>query len=386
MQKPSGQQQQTGGSLFGGSTAQSQPQQTGSLFGGALGQQNQSLNQTQNQQQAGGLFGGLGQQQQKPATPSLFGSTTNQPKPSPSLFGSSFQQPQQQQQQQPSLFSSMAPQNPPSNLFGGNLTLGSHSVGPPNTLSSSTVPGVKIDISNVRGTTRFADLHQDIQSDIEQIDKFIQEQTSFCSKVTESLASHGVSVASIPPDVTFLENRVAVVEMAIDNDSTSIDRLKAICRKDADDALLSIRAIENLKLPQQFHYAGMTGLNTAARAPPKSSTAGLTTSADDAIGTPVDLVAYFSTRSDGLNRTLDEYCNQMKEIEAHLRTVEAGTMQRMEELMARGTGGPRGAGGDEKRDLMDALKAMDGAILGVARKVGDVKEKVVERTVGAVGR
>lgn len=53
------QQNQTGGGLFGSSTAQqSQPQQGGGLFG-SLGQ-NQT--QTQNQQPQNSLFGGLNNQ------------------------------------------------------------------------------------------------------------------------------------------------------------------------------------------------------------------------------------------------------------------------------------------------------------------------------------
>lgn len=380
LQKPA--QQQTGG-LFGNSTTQSQPQQSSSLFGGALGQPNQNQSQ-----QSGGLFGNLGQQQ-KPATPSLFGSTATQPKPSPSLFGSSLQQPQQPQQQpqqqQPSLFGSMAQQNPQPNPFGGSLTLG-QSTSQPQAFSgsTSTVPGVKIDVSNIRGTTRFSDLHESLQSQIEDIDKFIQQQINFCTQCSGMLPKHSASVTSIPPDVEFLEGRVATVELAIDNDITTVGRLKDICRKDADDASLSFRAIENLKLPQQFHYAGMTGLGSTPSAPPRSS-AILSGANDDSSGKPVDLVGYFSKRADGLGDTLDEYGRQIREIEAHLRTVEAGAMQRTEELMM-ARGGDAVSGRDQQRELVGALKAIEGAILQVAGKVGSVREMVVEETVGAGGR
>ncbi|OCL09773.1 hypothetical protein AOQ84DRAFT_290588 [Glonium stellatum] len=377
LQKPA--QQQTG-SLFGGSTTQSQPQQSSSLFGGTLGQQNQNQSQ-----QSGGLFGNLGQQQ-KPATPSLFGSTTTQPKPSP-LFGSSLQQPQQQQQQQqqPSLFSSMAQQNSQPNPFGGSLTLGQSNNQPQAfSGSTSTVPGVKIDVSNIRGTTRFSDLHESLQSQIEEIDKFIQQQINFCTQCSGILPNHSASVASIPPDVEFLEGRVATVELAIDNDTATVENLKKICRKDADDASLSFRAIENLKLPQQFHYAGMTGLSSAPSAPAGSST-NFSGTDDDSSSKPVDLVGYFSKRADGLGGTLDEYGNQIREIEAHLRTVEAGAMQRTEELMI-ARGGDTGSGRDQQRELVGALKAIEGAILQVAGKVGSVREMVVEETVGTRGR
>lgn len=111
-----GTQQQTGGSLFGGTNTGS------SLFG-------QNNQQQQNQQQGtGSIFGGQ-QQQQKPglfggglgsttttgtSTFGGFGTQNNQTGTS-SLFGSTQNQQQQQQQQKPSLFGG-------SSLFGSSTT------------------------------------------------------------------------------------------------------------------------------------------------------------------------------------------------------------------------------------------------------------------------
>jgi nuclear pore complex protein Nup98-Nup96 len=117
-----GQQNTSTSTPFGGATATSSPfgggqqQQTGgSAFGGGFGQQNQ---QNQGQTQNKGLFGGFGQnnQQQQSSTPSLFGGgaasgTTG----GSSLFG------QNNQQQTPgsSLFGGANQQSGTGSLFGG---------------------------------------------------------------------------------------------------------------------------------------------------------------------------------------------------------------------------------------------------------------------------
>lgn len=111
----------TGTSLFGAPQNTQTNTTGGGLFGGGFGNQNQNQNQTQ-QNTAGGLFGlgnnnqpkpslfGTTQPQQQPLGGSLFGNTGSQSQGG--LFGSTNQQPQQQQQQ---------PQN---SLFGANSLFG----------------------------------------------------------------------------------------------------------------------------------------------------------------------------------------------------------------------------------------------------------------------
>ena len=52
--------------------------------------------------------------------------------------------------------------------LAGSLTLGQGSAS-----QNNTQPGVKIDLSNLRPTTRFSDLHDDLKKQIETIDSFI---------------------------------------------------------------------------------------------------------------------------------------------------------------------------------------------------------------------
>lgn len=224
-----------------------------------------------------------------------------------------------------------------------------------------------------------------------EMDDYIQKEIERATKVRAAMPAQGERVSYLPSDVDFLQGRLDAVELALDNDSAAIARLKELIKHDVDDARLSFRAIENLKLPTQFHYAaggmgGPTGAGGAAGAGAAAFDGNAAT--DDTA--PVDLVSYFDRKSDALAKTLTTYQRQITEIEAHLRTVEAGAMQRLEHLVARrnqviaagnGEGGDAD-GGRGRRELIDTLNAIESAILGVAGRVGEAREKVIEATLG----
>ncbi|KAF1846757.1 uncharacterized protein K460DRAFT_356389 [Cucurbitaria berberidis CBS 394.84] len=363
-------QQPQSGSLFGAQAQPTQPQ-SGGLFGGALGGNTQ--NQAQNTTQSGGLLGGQ-------AKPSLFGSSTQQTTTTPSLFGNanpqqsqatpslfgSMQQPQPQPQQQNTLFGGMNTQNRPAAL--GGSTLGASQLG------ASAQP-VQMTLDSIRGTTRFNDLHPELQTLIQQFDEGIQRKISYCNQIRETLPSTEKDIATIAPDVAYIGSFLSTVEAGLDNDSANIARLKGLVKKDAEDATLSFRAIENQRLPAQFHYRNSANLTASSAKTPA------TTALDEDDPTkPVDLMGYFNRRTDELGSTLDVYQRQIREIEAHLRTMEAGTLEKAQQLTG-SRSGPR----DQRRELVEALKAIEGAILDSAKKVGQVRDEVTKQTLGNVG-
>jgi nucleoporin p58/p45 len=385
-----------GGGLFGGALGApaSQPSSTPSLFGGANAASNtqqsaapttslfgaaQPAQQQQQQQQTPSLFGSAqpAQQQQQP---SLFGSAQpaqQQQQQTNSLFGAKPAQPQQQQQQQTnSLFGSTTQQaQPQQSLFGG---MGSQNRPP--TLGASTLGGaaaqpVQTTLESMRGTTRFNELHPDLQNMIQQFDEGIQRKIGYCNQIRETLPNSEAEVATIAPDVAYVESFLATVEVGLDNDSANIARLRDLVKKDAEDATLSFRAIENQRLPAQFHYRNSANLTaSSAKAPPSN---GLD---EDDPTKPVDLMSYFNRRTGELDRTLDVYQRQIREIEGHLRTMEAGTLEKAQQLT-----GSRSAPRDQRRELVEALKAIEGAILDSAKKVGQVRDEVTKQTMGNVG-
>ncbi|KAJ4983018.1 nucleoporin NUP49/NSP49 [Stagonosporopsis vannaccii] len=359
------------GGLFGSSTAQSSAPASGGLFGGALGASTQPAAAP-----SGGLFGGAQQ-----AKPSLFGASTQQTSTAPSLFGNTNTQ-QNQTTSTPSLFGSTQQAQPQQSntLFGGTMN-------PPQragTLGGSTLGGgqmggstqaVNIGLENIRGTTRFNDLAPEIQQQIQAFDEGIQRKIGYCSQIRETLPNSEAEVATIAPDVAYIEEYLSTVEAGIDNDSANIAYLRELVKKDAADATLSFRAIENQRLPAQFHYRNGTNLTASSAKPP--ATAALD---EDDPTKPVDLMGYFNRRTGELGRTLDVYQRQIREIEGHLRTMEAGTLEKAQQLT-----GSRSAPRDQRRELVEALKAIEGAILDSAKKVGQVRDEVTKQTLGNVG-
>jgi hypothetical protein len=362
MNKPATPAPATGG-LFGASTAQSSsPAPSGGLFGGALGASTQ-------QPATSSLFGNANAQQSQPAaTPSLFGSTQQaqpaQPAQTNSLFGSTQQA---QPAQTNSLFGGAMNPPPRPGTLGGS-TLGGGQMG-------ASTQAVNIGLDTIRGTTRFNDLAPELQQQIQAFDEGIQRKIGFCNQIRETLPNNEAEVATIAPDVAYVEDFLSTVEVGIDNDSANIAYLRDLVKKDAADATLSFRAIENQRLPAQFHYRNGTNLTASSAKPP--ATAALD---DDDPTKPVDLMGYFNRRTGDLGHTLEIYQRQIREIEGHLRTMEAGTLEKAQQLT-----GSRSAPRDQRRELVEALKAIEGAILGSAKRVGQVRDEVTKQTLGNVG-
>ncbi|CAI6342084.1 unnamed protein product [Periconia digitata] len=366
-----------GGGLFGSSTAQTQPQQTGSLFGGALGAGANTQAQTQPSQSGGlfggsqapkaALFGGAASTAQQSNAPLFGNSNTQQNQASTqSLFGSNPQQQQQQQQQPPtnSMFPNLQSQNKPLGSLGGTG------------LSMSTNQAVQIQAADsIKGTTRFNDLSPEFQQQIVQIEEMIQKRINNAHTTRGTLPQHIDQVTTISPDVQYVEKLLSTVELGLDNDSANIHHVKTQVKKDAEDAALSFRAIENQALPPQFRYGNASNLTAStSKITPSNSLD------DDDPTKPVDLLRYFDRRTENLSSTLDLYQRQIREIETHLRTMEAGTLEKAQQLT-----GSRSSSHDQRKQLVEALKAIEGAILQSASKVGKVRDGVNKQIIGDAG-
>ncbi|KAH0349237.1 hypothetical protein KCU81_g3017, partial [Aureobasidium melanogenum] len=376
------QPQQSGG-LFGASTATSQPQQSTGLFGAApaaaqpakptlslFGNNTATTSNTQ-PQQSGGLFGAATNNNNTTNTGGMFGSTQQnsaQTQNKPSLFGAP--------NATPSLFGGSTAQ-PATNNFGssllnplGNSTArpmaGSLTMGQGNT-QPTTQPGVKIDMSNLRPTTRFSDLHDDLKKQIEQIDAFIRQQESFATQCESMIGRHATDVESIKPDVDLIQNKIETVELALENDGAAIENAKELVQRDAGDLIRVARMAENLQLPQQYHYGRSSRPSTT----------------DDEYDT--DLVGYFSKQAEVMQKTLDTYTSHLAEIEAHLRVVEGSTVQQAHQLAAQRAGGRAGNSADNVRELAETLRGFESGILGAAGLVGSCREGVNELILGKIG-
>ncbi|KAG2162378.1 hypothetical protein JADG_002117 [Aureobasidium aubasidani] len=399
----SSQPQQSGG-LFGASTATSQPQQSGGLFGNTSAapaakptlslfgntQSSTSTSQPQ-QQQSGGLFGGATANNNNTSTTGgLFGgaAANNTSSNTGGMFGSSTQNQAQPQNNNAGLFG--APKPAPPGLFGsstaqqsnnnfgssllnplGGSTVrplaGSLTMGQGNTAQSSTQPGVKIDLSNLRPTTRFSDLHDDLKKQIEFIETSIRKQENYATQCEAMIVGHAANLESIKPDVDLIQNKIETVELALENDGAAIANAKELVQRDAGDLIRVARMAENLQLPQQYHYG-------------RSSRPATTDDEYD-----IDLVGYFGKQAEVMQKTLDTYTSHLAEIEAHLRVVEGSTVQQAHQLAAQRTGGRAGNSSDNVRELAETLRGFESGILGAAGLVGSCREGVNELILGKIG-
>ncbi|MCJ1265097.1 hypothetical protein MMC22_004972 [Lobaria immixta] len=334
--------QQQGGSLFGGSgIQQAQPRQTGGLFSSMGQNQSQGQNQDQNTQSSN-TFGGSNQ----------IGATSLFQKPPPQ------NQTQTQQAQQPSIFST---------------SIGQYSQ------QQQTVPGVRISINELRPTTRFTDLHEELQKLIENVDNFILRQIGFYEEC-DAVMGEVERFSSIPSDVEYCTKTLETMQDALENDAEAIAHAKALVRTDVANAQLSFRIIQNLKMPQQYQTTGLW------RGPDLSQAAAPTLSDDDRLGPNSNLISYFSQEAENMSKTLESYKRSIAEVESYLKGVEVNTVHQMQQMaFTQGQDGRPKSAEDQVRELAAVLREFENGILGVAGKVGGTRGKLQEVMLGNFG-
>jgi nucleoporin p58/p45 len=136
---------------------------------------------------------------------------------------------------------------------------------------------------------------------------------------------------------------------------------------------LSFRAIDNLKLPPQYHNSGHW--------PPKGP-GGNSQAQGTGAGDSKNIVGYISETSDELAEQLVKYQKNVTDIELHLRGVEASTAQQIHSYIAR-RNGSSAAQMDELQELVESLQDFERGILHVAGKVGSTREGVQSLQLGA---
>ncbi|KAL8938016.1 MAG: hypothetical protein Q9216_004125 [Gyalolechia sp. 2 TL-2023] len=355
------------GLLFGGSSMTSQQKPGGGLFGAQ--QTNQpatnlfgSANaQSQPQQQQGGLFASLGQNQnqQKPQIGGLFGGALGKDQNASTFAPTQMQAQGQQPNQQPSIFATSIGQF---------------------TQRQQPVPGVRVTTSELRPTTRFTDLHEHLQTFIENIDDFIQQQMKFQQECIALNPTIEEDCKSMPTDVDFCTKALDTMQNALENDAGAIFQAKSLTKDDVSNAKLCFSAVENMALPQQYQANNLWALPSVSR---DSAPSLLDDDDTRGLDTNASLVALFSNQSDAMSKSLDDYRRNVADIESYLKGIEAGTLQQMQQLFfTRGRDGSDKNAEDQIRELAAVLKEFDNGILNVAGKVGGVRENMQEVILG----
>lgn len=292
-----------------------------------------------------------------------------------------------QQQQQP--------QKPTLSLFGQPAPAQTTQPLQQSTATSTVIPGVKVDVSNLLPTTKFESCADEIRSQIEAIDKHILNQMKMCHEVGDLLPTIEKQGATIPNDVEFVQGKLETMQHALENDASDIDGLRSLVTRDAAEAQVAFRAIDTLKLPLQYQSTGGGWWSVQDQQIPERSmrssrknTLALPDGVEgdastDVNGVPVNLVDYFSHRSKEMKGVLTRYTGNLKEIEDHLHGVEATLNRQISDFVSsKSREGAAGTPRSTINELSGVLSDVEAGIMGVATRLSNVSEQVQDLSIG----
>ena len=390
----------TGGGLFGSTAQHPQQQQGGSLFGNTQAKPGGLFGATTTGTNSGGggLFGSTNNNTQNTntGTSSLFGGTTavNSTAGTSSLFGrpnANATQPAQQ-----SVFGLSASQptyNQPSLLGASQYRAGNRTTSFPGHLSmgqssapQQPAPGTtKYNYDRLHPTIRFSECVDQVQADLEKIDKMIQMQEKYCRDIEGFVPKHGDSVESLGRDVEYIREKVEAAEQSLSVDAQGVQDQQRVLAGDQKDFDRCQRVVDMLRYPQQYHYTGLQYGQQYGKS--WNTTARTTQSTTDAEKKDMDITNnYFVPMASTLKQTLDTYAANLGEIEAHMRVIEQSAVGQAQQLAARRAGVQGQKGSDDMvRELAETLRGFEQSILGAAGLVGQCREGVNEVVLGQSG-
>ena len=265
------------------------------------------------------------------------------------------------------------------------------------TATGSVVPGVKVDLSNLLPTTKFESCADEIRSEIEKFDTYILNQIKMCNEVANLLPNIENEAALVPHDVDFVQGKLDTMQHALENDAADIEQLRNLVTRDAAEAQVAFRAIDTLTLPMQYQSVaggGWWNQSLTDRQSLRSTRKNTLALPDDVEsdsstaatvnGVPVNLVDYFSQRSDEMGTVLDRYKGNLKEIEDHLHGVEVTLNRQINDFVSsRNRDGPEaGMSNSTLNGLAAVLGDVETGIMGVANRLGGVTEQAQEVILG----
>lgn len=249
------------------------------------------------------------------------------------------------------------------------------------------IPGVRIDLSNLRNTTRFNDLQEDLQKEIATIDAHIQSCMAQKDQVDAFLPQHEAQLEEIPGDVRFVSRKYAAVDSALGADLQAIKTMRDQVKADAEEAKLSFNAVNNLLLPSQYHvspgFFGSSSRQTQQQQQQQQQQqhqqqGGSNGTTDGSQPTSEDLVSYFSRATDEMDEQIKRLQKTVREIDTHLGGVQQNIMEQASRLQA--SNGTLGGNGQDERvmELYQVLRDFEEGIVQVATVVGGAREGVTE--------
>ncbi|PHH50978.1 Nucleoporin NUP49 [Ceratocystis fimbriata CBS 114723] len=238
-----------------------------------------------------------------------------------------------------------------------------------------SVQAVRLDMNQVRGSTKFEDLSKEAQDGIIKIDNIISVIMGWKAEIDGFLPAHEEQIASLGHDVIYLERKYAMVQRAVlGDDVANIQELRSMSNQNIADAQLASKAVDNLKLPMSYHVPGLWTQPTNASAGGPSAAA--------AASEP-DLISYFNRHIASLGERDRKLRGYISEIQAHMPRVEHGLYEKLTQLQATpGMGHQVGALEQIKGVLLD----LRDAIIKQAVEVAKTREALMTLEQKLLGR
>ena len=239
------------------------------------------------------------------------------------------------------------------------------------------MPGVRINLNELRPTTRFNDLYETVQREIEVLDTFILNQINLSGECDNLMPKVGESIAYMPNDVDLCERKLEATERALETDAGAIEFARNLVKEDVDAARLSFKAIQGLRLPAHFHSANLW--NTPGASAPAAF------NAEEDAAASADLLSYFSKQSDDMSKKLEGMKKSLGDVESYISSLETRQAAQIQSArLSHGRDGGVKSADEQLRELATVLKEFEGGILAVAGKVGGARESVQEVMLGDV--
>ena len=332
--------------------------------------------------------------------------------------------------------SSQPPQQPASNNNQASLSLGgfasSTATANPPQQQSSQQNAARIDIEHLRPSTRYDQLTEALQKDLEAADQSIATQMHHCEELEVALIPKVKDTgALIPGEVEFITRKLENVQDGLGFDAEDEQYLENwVVKKDTGELRLVSRNVERLKAPRQYqigpgNHAEINGMHGATvnngsfnpgttgwwnnpqtmrgslrattgahgvQLPPSDDQDG-DDSIDPSIRAPKSLVELFERRAEEMYKSLDGNKRVLAEVEEHVGEVDEKVRNRERELFERqdfgSSYGPstgkkdQSAQAGQRRLLNLAFEEAHRSLYEVAAKVSELREGLIKaRTTG----
>ena len=217
----------TGGSggLFGNNSSNTNTNTSGGLFGN---------NNNTNSNTSGGLFGNNNNNTNTNTSGGLFGNNNNtNSNTSGGLFGNNTNS------------------NTSGGLFGNNNTNSNTNSNTSGGLfnNASNPPQFNQNQLQMNSMTRVGDLPEPIKRELQQFDKYINQQHLIATNLQSTMKKHDELIKSLPKDINYLYIKLKSTKQALKFDSNHLQELKSLNNELTDDINRMLQLILQLSVP-----------------------------------------------------------------------------------------------------------------------------------------